>query len=336
MSNPKATVLMPVYNAEKYVGEAIESILNQTFTDFEFLIINDGSTDKSLEVIKSYTDPRIKIINNESNLGLSHTLSKGIEHSQGEYIARMDADDISLSVRLEKQIAFMDSHQHIGICGSWIQCFDESGNKGIQKYPENHDELLCFLFFNSCFAHPTVCIRKQVLLESGLTYKQEFTPAEDYYLWSELVEVTQGANLPLILLKYRSSANQMTKDQKTTKIQANLVRIRMLHLLNLRLGEVEQTFHLDILTNEWTSNENFFSSAVKWLEKISQTNRETKYFNVSLFDYYLANFLWSRCSQYGCRKIDALDIYDRCTFYSFYQPDLYSRLRLYLKQLLKS
>ena len=131
ISFQKATVLMPVYNAEKYVAEAIDSILNQTFNDFEFLIINDGSTDNSLDIIKSYDDPRITIINNETNLGLSHTLNKGIELARGEYIIRMDADDISLSIRLEKQIEFMDSNQHIGICGSWIQTFDKSGNQSI-------------------------------------------------------------------------------------------------------------------------------------------------------------------------------------------------------------
>ena len=335
MSNPKLTVLMPVYNAAKYVGEAIESILNQTFRDFEFLIINDGSTDNSLEVIESYKDLRIKLVNNEKNLGLSRTLNKGIELSEGEYIARMDADDISLPVRLEKQVEFMDSHPHIGICGSWMQGFDPSGNKGIWQYPQNHDELLCLLFFNSCFAHPTVCMRKQVLLESGHFYKQEFTPAEDYYLWSELLEVTQGANLPLVLLKYRSSATQMTKDEKITTIQANPVRIKMLHLLNLGLSEVEQTLHLNIFTNGWASNKSFFSSAVEWLEKISQKNKEIKYYNVSLFNRYLAKFLWLRCSQYGCRNLDAFRIYDRCKFSSSYNPSLSSRTRLALKQLLK-
>ena len=334
MSNPKVTVLMPVYNAEKYVGEAIDSILKQTFTNFEFLIINDGSTDKSLEVIKSYIDPRIKIINNESNLGLPHTLNKGIKFSQGEYIVRMDADDISFPVRLEKQVEFMDSHPDIGICGSWIQSFDQSGNRGIWQYPQTHDELLCLLFFNSCFAHPTVCLRKQILLESGLRYKQEFTPAEDYYLWTELIKVTQCANLPLVLLKYRISANQMTKDEKKTADQANSIRIKMLNRINLDFNREEHTLHINVIAKNWNSDKYFWKASVEWLEKLAQLNTAAGYCKDSLFNKYLAKFLWLRCTQYGCNNLNTINIYYKCSLSSYYQPSLFSQVRLFLKQLL--
>ena len=335
MSNPKVTVLMPVYNAEKYVGEAIDSILNQTFKYFEFLIINDGSTDSSLDIIKSYNDSRIKIINNEMNLGLSHTLNKGIELSQGEYIARMDADDISLPIRLAKQIEFMDNHQNIGICGSWIQTFDSSGNQNIWKYSQIHEELLCSLFYNSCFAHPSVCIRKQVLLETGLRYKQEFTPAEDYELWTRLIEMTEGTNLPLVLLKYRSSENQMTKNENKMASQANIIRIKMLNRLNLEFDQEEQTLHINVIAKNWNSDGNFWKISVKWLEKLAQQNVFVSYYENSLFNQYLAKFLWLRCTQYGCNNLNAINIYYKCSLSSYYQPSLFSQTRLFLKQLLK-
>lgn len=234
MSNPKVTVLMPVYNAEKYVGEAINSILNQTFIDFEFLIINDGSTDNSLDVIKSFDDLRIKLINNEMNLGISPTLNKGIDIAQGDYLARMDADDISLSIRLEKQVEFMDSHQHIGICGSWVQTFDKSGDQSIWKYPQTHEELLFLLLFNTCFAHPSVCIRKQVFLDSKLRYRQEFVPAEDYYLWAELASITQFFNLQEVLLRYRFSETQISNDSLLRQKNVSMIKRKVLNDIGVK------------------------------------------------------------------------------------------------------
>ena len=116
---------MPVYNGERYLREAIDSILNQTFKDFEFLIINDGSTDLSVEIIESYADKRISLAHNGQNLGLITTLNRGFDLACGEYIARMDCDDISLPDRLEKQVVFMDNHPEIGICGSWVSAISD-------------------------------------------------------------------------------------------------------------------------------------------------------------------------------------------------------------------
>jgi len=118
MKEPKVTVLMPVYNGEKYLNEAIDSILGQTFKDFKFLIINDGSTDGTADILKSYKDSRIKVTNNEKNIGLTKSLNKGLKMAKSEYIARMDADDISLPTRLQKQVEFMDSHPKVGVCGT--------------------------------------------------------------------------------------------------------------------------------------------------------------------------------------------------------------------------
>lgn len=115
---PKVSVVMPAFNAEKYIREAVDSILNQTFTDFEFIIINDGSTDHTKEIILEYDDPRIVLLENEKNSGIVVTLNKGIQFARGEYIARMDSDDISLCNRIERQVLFLDSHAHIGLIGS--------------------------------------------------------------------------------------------------------------------------------------------------------------------------------------------------------------------------
>ncbi|HAS7841575.1 TPA: glycosyltransferase family 2 protein, partial [Vibrio cholerae] len=142
MSSPKISVVMSVYNGEKYLGEAIDSILKQTFSDFEFIIINDGSTDKTLEIIKSYMkkDDRIVLVSRE-NKGLIVSLNEGLDLAKGQYIARMDADDISIKSRFEKQIEFLDSNPDIGVCGTWVEVFGENIKSKKWKMPTQDPDL---------------------------------------------------------------------------------------------------------------------------------------------------------------------------------------------------
>lgn len=165
--NPKVTVLMPVYNGEEYLREAIESILFQSFGNFEFLIIDDGSTDDSINIIASYTDPRIRVITNGENIGIARALNKGIELARGKYIARMDSDDISLPKRFEKQVDFLDKNPEIGIVGSWIKTF--GGRKTIiLAHPCNPEMVRIFFLFDSPLAHPTVMMRREFLKKNNL------------------------------------------------------------------------------------------------------------------------------------------------------------------------
>lgn len=161
---PLISVVMPVYNAELYLDEAIQSITNQTYKKFEFIIINDGSTDKSLEIIKKYKDEysRIVLISRE-NKGLVFSLNEGISKAKGKYIARMDADDISLSTRLEEQVAFMEENQEIGVCGSWVEVFGDNRKNTIWKMPKSNEELKTRLLFSVPVAHPSVMMRKEIL-----------------------------------------------------------------------------------------------------------------------------------------------------------------------------
>ena len=163
---PAISVLMSVFNSDKYLHEAIDSILKQTFTDFEFIIINDASTDSSVNIIKSYNDIRIVLIENETNIGLTNSLNKGIKRATGKYIARMDADDIALPFRFAEQFSFMELHAEIGICGTWVETFNEKGKIVVWDYPETHEKIICRQFFNVGFAHPTVMFRVMVPLST--------------------------------------------------------------------------------------------------------------------------------------------------------------------------
>lgn len=232
---PLVSVIMPVYNGEKYLQEAIDSILNQTFGDFEFIIINDGSTDKTLEIIKSYSDPRIRVISQE-NKGIIHSLNKGISESRGKYIARMDADDISLPDRFKRQSDFLEANPEIGLLGTTFAIQIDKKIKCIAAVLLQDSDLRRQLLYKCPFGHGTVMFRKN--LETGLNglwYSPSEKHVEDYELWSRIALITKVANLPGVLYIWRdnplgiSSRKHVIQRDNTLKIirrnQSNLLYI---------------------------------------------------------------------------------------------------------------
>lgn len=213
---------MPVYNGEKYLREAINSILSQTFRDFKFLIINDGSTDNSENIIKSYNDSRIKYLKNTENLGIVETLNFGISQINTKYIARMDCDDVSLPTRIEKQISFMDDHKKIAISGTWIYYI---GKNMEIHYPSMVNSIKSEMLLGSQIAHPTVIMRKSELDKNNIKYSQKYKYANDYELWIKtLIKGLNISNIPEILLYYRIHPLQMSqtytnRDKETLEIQ---------------------------------------------------------------------------------------------------------------------
>ena len=204
VKRPLISVLMSVYNGEKYLREAIESILAQTFADFEFLIINDGSTDSSRDIILSYSDARIRLIDNEEKIGLTKSLNKGISLARGKYIARMDADDISMPERIEKQVGYMDIAEDYVLVGAGAYLIDANGNEiGRLDRPFTHEEILGHIFFFNPVIHPSVMFRKAPILKIG-GYNPDIQKAQDYDLWLRLVDFNMKfCNLPSLLIKHR-------------------------------------------------------------------------------------------------------------------------------------
>jgi glycosyltransferase involved in cell wall biosynthesis len=211
MSLPKVSVILPVFNGNLHLSQAIGSILNQTFKNIELIIIDDGSTDDSLSIIKNYGDSRIVLLEHEKNLGLIAALNNGIDHAQSEYIARMDSDDISLPTRLEMQAHFLDQNPSIGVCGTWLQCFGDSHKKW-KNYtlPEHHDAIVVNLIFRNPLAHSTVMMRKALIDQYHLRYDPFYIHSEDYDFWVKFSKFTKLANFPAILLKYRLHQNRIS------------------------------------------------------------------------------------------------------------------------------
>jgi glycosyltransferase involved in cell wall biosynthesis len=208
-AGPKVSVVMAVYNGEKYLREAVESILGQTLADLEFIIVDDGSTDRSAEIVNSYGDPRIHFLVNGTNLGLMLSLNRGIDAARGEYIARMDCDDVSLPERLARQVAFMESRPEVVASGTWARDMDEEGRIiGPRQVPVG--ARMDYDFWRpSPLIHPTAMIRASQL--GGTRYDPEAPHAEDYDLWLRLKKRHRIDNLPEYLLLYRVHDESVTR-----------------------------------------------------------------------------------------------------------------------------
>jgi len=211
-ANPLISVVMPAYNVERYIAVAIRSILNQTFKDFELVIIDDGSTDSTPQIISKCKeiDQRIVALQNDKNLKLGRTLNKGIKAAKGKYIARMDADDISLPDRFGKQVKFMEENPEVGILGGTMVVMGKDGRViSERRYYTRDAEIRKNIFKFSPFCHPAVIIRKTVLEKSGL-YDPCYNPVEDYELYFRIGFHAKFANLEDSLLRYRIAAGSMT------------------------------------------------------------------------------------------------------------------------------
>jgi glycosyltransferase involved in cell wall biosynthesis len=210
---PKVSVVMPVYNGEKYLTEAIESILGQTFQDFELIVADDGSTDKTVSIIKTFSDRRL-IHLRLSHRGLVPTLNDGVRVARGEYIARMDADDIALPTRLAEQVSFLDAHRQVVVIGSHVATIDGDGREtGTYTYPpENSVDIKRYLRKGNAFIHPTTMFRKEAFLSVG-GYRK-YLHAEDYELWTRLLSKGEMVNSDHPLLRYRVHANSVTRKNR--------------------------------------------------------------------------------------------------------------------------
>lgn len=271
MNNPRplVSVIMTAFNEEKHIKEAIESVLNQTYENFEFIIINDGSTDKTEEIIASYKDARIKYIKNEKNLKLIASLNIGLDAAVGEYIARMDADDICLSIRLQTQVEFMNSNPDIGISGSQLTIFGNAS--GEMKYPISHDDIKLGLFITSCFGNNVVIFRRSIFEKYKLYYPTGYFHAEDYKCWTNWALVAKTQNLTIQLVKYRSHANSVSIQNKG--VQRNTRnRVRIEYLTN----------SFNLLNNQKTANDFYGKTSIariKAIKNILKINVEKGYFS---------------------------------------------------------
>lgn len=295
MTSPRVTVLMPVYNGALYLREAMDSILGQTFTDLEFLIINDGSTDNSVAIIHSYSDHRIRLVHNGSNLGLIASLNKGLGFARGEFIARMDADDISRPERLARQVCFMDANPLVGVCGSWVQYLSKD-DKNVWKLPKRSEDIRCWQFHTVGVAHPSVIMRRQLFIEKGLLYDPQFRHIEDYELWGRAIRHMDFANIQEVLLDYRLSPEQICAmygaEQSAT---AAPLRLQLVRELGIDPTPDQQCLHEMIMNGVLPAESVYLDRAEQWLMLLESTNRKFVTYPADRFSRRLLDIWFSSC-----------------------------------------
>jgi len=291
---------MPVYNGSKFLVEAIDSILNQTFNDFEFLIIDDGSTDQSIDQIKSYDDPRIQLIVNKKNIGQSATLNKGLDLARGKYVARMDQDDISMPERIKKQFEFMENNSDVDVCGSWLRLMGKYD--GILELETDSEKIKMNLLTNVNLAHSSVMIRKGTLVNCNLNYNPTFSVAQDYDLWVRMFEYCSFANLPEPLLRYRMHDDQSSINlEQENHVETNRVLTNLLKKMGVKPDDSDLIIHRKVFTGHGIDSL-FIGEVFKYLMRLRHSNLNKKIFNPVIFNEFL-KIKWRRFMLYQKNKL---------------------------------
>lgn len=266
--DPKVSIILPIYNSSLFLAESLKSILGQTYRDFELIAIDDGSSDTSLQKMRKVRDERVRIITHVRNRGLVSTLNEGMKKSRGEYIVRMDPDDIAEKNRIEKQVAYLDAHPLVDILGSWITVF------GMHNYvwsvPATHDYIAAKLVFENSLPHPALIMRRHSILKTGIMYEEQYHGAEDYMLWSKLAEKgLRFANLQESLLRYRTHGEQVGVALRDKQQQSSW-RIRKYNIQRLGITPTEEEKHIHQKLASWVPMKNIEETykAGKWLLKL--------------------------------------------------------------------
>lgn len=273
---------MCTYNPNcSFIEEAIMSVLNQTYNNFEFVIVNDGSTVDVESVIHHFNDPRIKFINNSENKGLTACLNQGLLECTGDFIARMDDDDICIANRIEKQIEFFNKNSMANIVGSDVEVFGQESRISHYLLKDSRIEQQVDLFFrNVGLAHPSVMIRKSFLDRHHIMYNEQFVKGQDYGLWVDCAQFDKLYCIPEVLLKYRVHNKQASKQAKDKQIYAQrLIRIEQLKRMGVVADDSEINIHLALCDNTEIFTLKKLDCLGRWILKIERTNRKSGYLN---------------------------------------------------------
>jgi glycosyltransferase involved in cell wall biosynthesis len=329
---PYISVLMCVYNGETYLNEAIDSILNQSYSNFEFVIINDGSTDKTEEIILSYKDKRIKYYKNEKNLKLIASLNKGLEICSGKYIVRMDADDIALPHRIETQMDFLKNHPDAGAVGSFVETIGLNENYVI-KFKTSPEKIKFELFFRNHLFHPTVTINSHILKQNNLKYKN-YLHAEDYKLWIDLSRKSNLYIIPEILLYYRLHGENISITN--TGFQEEIskrIRKDQFDELNIELNNTEERLYNSWLTGKVKFNSDELEIILKLFDSIVQSNNITRIFDHNILANYFCEKAWGLACLNTALGLSTFNSFKRKK--SFQAPTYFLGLKLFLKCLFR-
>ena len=302
--SPKVSVAIPVYNREKYIAQAIDSILAQTFTNFELLVVDDGSSDGSGGIIRSYSDPRIRLICHETNGGVGVARNSAIERARGEYVAFLDSDDWAYPQRLAKQVAFLERHPDYAAVGTWIEWMDEDGHLlgRIKRKPTSPEDIAALRLFRTGIENSTSMARTLILREHR--HREEFDVSGDFDLWARIAAKYKLATLPTVLVRRRQHPQQLTREKLTREKAAHAQERRaaiyatQLETLGIAFtatdlerhallrGMRKRGFRPDLAYLEW---------AEPWLTQLQTANQVSQCYPEPAFSRLLGRFWFKVC-----------------------------------------
>ncbi len=281
-SKPMISVIMSVYNTKpEYLKEAIDSILNQTFSDFEFIIVDDGSDQKTKEYLSTFKDSRSTIITNDPNIGLTKSLNKALQHCQGKYIARMDADDISLPQRFEQQYEYMESHPEYAVIGARFRINGQGTAYPVQWSDDMQLRRIHFVYYNDGICHPTAFFRKSFLDEHKIEYDEQVKKAQDYAMWVNIADAGGKIGLcPEVLFTYRMHEGQITSNFSNQMQYEQMTIRKLLDRFNPEFKEDDRQLFYHLYRGEITGDE---QQLFDFLKELVHINNASKLYNPSLF-----------------------------------------------------
>lgn len=280
MSKPELSIIMPLFNSERFVAKAVESLLSQSYGNFELIIINDCSTDGSFEVLQQFSDRRISILHNETNQGIVFSRNKGLEAASGKFIAPFDSDDVAMPDKFNLQIGFLKKHSEFGMLGSWAKMIDENGNllKKRWKLPAKPGRIPAIMFFRNYFVQSAVTIRREAIPKKG--YRIGYDLVEDWMMWHEIAQKHPVWNLPEYLVKYRVHHQGNSQNDPAQMYRKDKMMFEFLfHTLGLHPAENDFELY-SLIKNRQPINHRQLKAIGAMLDKIADGN-----FNLRIYEH---------------------------------------------------
>jgi glycosyltransferase involved in cell wall biosynthesis len=308
---PKVSVILPVHNGMPYLPEAVQSIQAQSSRDWELVLIDDGSQDESASYIEAFEDDRIRIHTNPAQMGLAASLNKGFALASGEYIARMDADDVAEPQRLERQIRYFENHAEVAICGTWARTF--GGRKDQEwRYPERDADIKAEMLFASVIVHSSAMFKRSAIAELGIRYDESLEAAQDYALWVEYKDQVRFANVPEFLMHYRIHTEQVGERIGARQQEvAEQVREKQLADLGIDANSIEKALHHRIARWDFKDSVASLKPIEVWLLRIVTANTASSYFDAGALGQAVELRWWNACRRLASKEKGAWDRYQR-------------------------
>lgn len=331
----RVTVLMPTYNVAPWVEEAIHSVLRQTYRDFELLVVDDASTDNTLDVVRTIDDPRIRIASFPDNVGLSENLNRGLDIIDTELVARMDGDDIAEPDWLETGVKVLDNHPEVGICSFGFQFF--GAKTSLVRFPEHHEDSKAQMLFGCTVIVPV--FRRAVMVDNHLRYSTEAFPAEDYMMWANVYRVTQVYNVQRTLFHYRTHATQISTARRQAQIEkSNEVRLQMLDWLNPDFTDDEKRYFLDVFVLCKIESKEDITKLKRFAQLLISRNTQGHYDNTALRNKFKRHISYGALAYAEChyfaKGYNTIQFLHMLSSGFFYTLPTKNRRKLFVKSLL--